>query len=374
MDNKLKITKTAQERGMLDKFKEKINLSGKANEFFSQNFAQVMEAIRQKDDDIRSIYTGTSHGNSTEGDGVSVKDILKSARKNFSNKSYLKCFADIGKFNDKMMKINSLITTSQMNLDKTHNEMLSSDLDDESREYLRSIQNRTATSINNNFILKRAGIFQAISNLFDSHNRAMKFWEKIYPKKMKDFKIQLESLLSVAEKYNSIFISSLKRMSSARNVRNAGLYNTEVQKIKELSTTLNNRFMDFYKKSVKPILDSEEFKAIENKAIENKVDTSQDRSAILPPEPKPEPKQEIKEERLTQPMVEPERTTVPAEPLPEALESKKAYHLFLNKINDMISRGESNLIIKSTINKFANSIKNKDIETYNQLNTLIKDH
>src|SRR5271166_1205891 len=98
------MNKIAQRRSLLNQLREKINIPGAYLEgFFKPELDRVMTSLKELDDRIRSVLTGKKIGKAeAPADNVAVKDLLKSAQKNFNRREYMAVVADLGHFHKKM--------------------------------------------------------------------------------------------------------------------------------------------------------------------------------------------------------------------------------------------------------------------------------
>ena len=253
--------KTAQSkrqtgRGLLNKLREMTNVSGIAAEkFFNPEFEDVMNRLRDETDDpVRAIVTGEQIGNA-EGDGLSLKGLLASAKSSLNRREYMKATADLGRFHKKMYDVVRILSGFKSTLDKVHENFLFKDLDEESQQHLHDLHNRFSppkTAASHEYFLKQANILDFFANIGTERGRALAAWEKRYPKQVGQLKKASATMLAQSEKLASVVISVLKEMASARATRNPDKYINASAKIIKAFDTYDKSFKDYYTNNVKP--------------------------------------------------------------------------------------------------------------------------
>ena len=102
--------KTAQKRSLLNKLRENVDIGGIAAEkvpFLNPGFQEVMEKLRQADDQARSIALGEAVGDNgiMPEDPVSLKDLLKESESALNRREYMKAAAFLSRFHNKVIDI-----------------------------------------------------------------------------------------------------------------------------------------------------------------------------------------------------------------------------------------------------------------------------
>src|ERR1700722_8619283 len=116
--------KIAQRRGILNKLREMTNVSGVAAEkFFNPQFQEVMENLRQVDDNIRSIVSGQSIDSGDPGkDPTSLKKLIQSAKSNLNRREYMTAVAELGRFHKKLFDMITEIGNLHSKVDEVHHQ------------------------------------------------------------------------------------------------------------------------------------------------------------------------------------------------------------------------------------------------------------
>lgn len=251
--------KTAQKRSLLNKLREMTNVSGIAAEkFFNPEFKKVMESLREKDDQIRSLVSGESVGAGDPGsDPVSLKSLIKSAKSNLNRREYMSAIADLGRFHKKIFDVVQLIGSLNADVDAVHHEFLFKDLSDESKGHLQDLKSRFAAA-QKDALIKEASIMDFFHNLATKRGRALALWEKRYPKQVGKLKTDTNKLLEKSESLLNSVLSSLKEMAAARSVRNVDEYIKAAQKISAGYSAYDKGFRTYYTDNVKGFLEKVE--------------------------------------------------------------------------------------------------------------------
>ena len=235
------------------------NVSGIAAEkFFNPEFKRVMESLREKDDEIRSLVSGSAIGDGDPGpDPVALKDILKSAKSSLNRREYMLAVSDLGRFHKKMSEVAQKISSLNFDIDKVHHQFLfgSEDepiLKDEHKERLQYLKNRFAQQQSN--LIKQAGIMDFFYNIGTKRGRALAAWEKRYPDKAKPLAKQTAAMLGNSESLLEKTLASLKEMAAARAVRNVDTYMKAAGSITKIYEKYHNAFGNYYRNVVQPII------------------------------------------------------------------------------------------------------------------------
>lgn len=319
-----KFSKFAQRRSVLNKLREKTNISGQAAEkFFNPEFQEVMESLRESDDQIWSIVKGESGEDSS-----SLKDLIKAARSNFNRREFITAVNFLGRFHKKMDEIVNVIKKLNFDVDKVHHEFLFKDLDSEQEKHLEALRGRFAQKIY--AFQKEAGIMDFLSNLTTTRGRALSAWEKRYPNRVKNFKKDAGSLLTASEKMLKIVEDRLHEMGKFRAQRKVDNFMDSAKKIISAFGSYDGSFKELYganiKSFVNDFLDQKKEKA--RKAEEMKQNSEEQTSENLPEEwvdmsgiENEESTLPVASERATIPDLEPEIKNKDLNPVPTASEA-----------------------------------------------------
>ena len=237
--DKIAQSKRETGRGWSNWLREKAEMPGAYLEgFFKPELDRVMKALSELDDKIRSILTGTKIGKAEVAtDGTSGKDLLKSARTNFSRREYMAGVSDLGRFHKKMYDITQDINRFFVDVNKIHHKFLFEGLDDkykghldEFRKHMEDTQKKADAE--SRYFIKEAGIMDFFVNIGTKRGRSLAAWEKKYPKQTKELREGGERLLNDSQKLLENTIVNLKQMASARATRRPDEYMDIANKIK----------------------------------------------------------------------------------------------------------------------------------------------
>jgi hypothetical protein len=274
--------KTAQKRSLLSRLREKIDIGGIAAEkFFHPEFQELMDRLRNDTDDpIRSIVSGEKIGEADPPpDGMSLKDLLKSARSNLNRREYMKAIVDLSRFHKKMEDIIGILGSFRSNIDAIHEKFLFQDLDEESKQHLHEMRSRLAVSKPE--MVKEAGLLDLLTNLATERGRALAAWEKRYPKQVGKLKKDAENLYKRSEGLLTTVLSALKEMATHRATRKVDNYILSGEKIAKAYRTYDAEFRKFYADNVKGFLEKQELVA-PSKPVEKPQEIGQQEVAVEP--------------------------------------------------------------------------------------------
>src|SRR5271170_7376698 len=104
--------KLAQRRGKIEEFTENLNLPGKMVETFSPEFMELMDKLREVDNEIREIVMGGAGS-----EGSTLKDLLKVAKTNFNRREYMTAIAFLGRFHDRLEAVDAELSNLKNKID-----------------------------------------------------------------------------------------------------------------------------------------------------------------------------------------------------------------------------------------------------------------
>lgn len=219
--------------------REKLNMPSSYLEgFFKPELDRVMNSLKDLDDRIRSILTGTKIGKSEIGaDGFSGKDLLKSARTNFNRREYMAGVSDLGRFHKKIYDITQDVNKFFVDVNKIHHKFLFEGLDDKYKGHLDEFRKHMETTqkkadAESRYFIKEANIMDFFANIGTKRGRSLAAWEKKYPKQTKELREGGVRLLDESQKLLDNTIANLKQMATARATRRPDEYMDIANKIK----------------------------------------------------------------------------------------------------------------------------------------------
>lgn len=401
--------KIAQKRGLLNKLREMTDIGGIAAEkVFNPEFEKIMNKLRDETDDpVRSIATGEQIGKSNVAvDGISLKDLLASAKSNINRREYMRAIGDLGRFHKKMFDITKILSNFQSNIEQVHEQFLFKDLDDESKNYLKDLRERFTAQKKSSvelYLVKNANILDFLANIGTERGRALSAWEKRYPKQVGKLKKDISFLLSSSERLFSTLNSTLKEMATARATRHPDKYIESSHKITKAYDSYDKVFRDFYEANVKGFLEKQQFvqppaevpaqptpqsapqsapqsTPEQSSKVEKSVDplSFADTVPLISPQSQENiPFDLVNKIDKTDPVPPPNMTSDPITPnvtnikkmTPEEMRAFEAEHLkdtlthykFYNALQKMST--ESQYVLASFIRRYASTIKNSDPKT-----------
>lgn len=256
----------AQKRGLLDSLHENLS-TGRVTEYFNDELKEVMENLRNNvDAPARSLFVGQQLENASVDFPVgqrSLKDILASAKSNYKTREYMAAVAEIGRFHKVMLAIVNIFKNFTIDMDKVHHGFLFKDMDPSHREYLLEHLPSQVTAFSHYTMVKNAGVMSGIFDFFSGlgksqRHKALARWEKLYPRKFREFKNSVQNLISRAETLFNRTKSALKSMNAFRSSRDIDKYvETYEKQIVASFKPFDDSFQENYKKFVKPLVELE---------------------------------------------------------------------------------------------------------------------
>lgn len=255
--------KTAQERSILNKLREKVNMPASyLDKFFKPELDRVMGELKQLDDYVRSELTGTKIGTApAPTDAASAKDLLKEARTSLNRREYMTGIADLGRFHKKMYDISKRIEKFVIDVNKIHHKFLFEGVDDKKIQQLRSHMNQSLkkASLEEEYFIKEAGIMDFFYNIGTKRGRALAAWEKKYGKQG-DIKKLIDGAKPVMDAAQALLdstLGNLKAMATARATRRPDEYmdiaNRVVAEFNKFDSG-DKGFRNYYNTAIAPML------------------------------------------------------------------------------------------------------------------------
>ena len=214
--------KFAQKRSLVNKFRELSNVSGRvAERYFDPELRNIMIKVRQADNNIRSIALGKSvDGGNAGKDPISLKQLIKDAKKNYNRREYVLTGMVLHRFSEKVEEIINAIKTLDINISEVHSPFLFGGLSPEDMERLRRIDEAYEMSqkkANMEYeLLKEAGLADWWHNISSERGRSLAAWEKRYPKFIMELKNATLTELNKSEKLFDVIIAALNDMAKFR--------------------------------------------------------------------------------------------------------------------------------------------------------------
>jgi hypothetical protein len=390
------MNKIAQRRGLLNQLREKVNAPGSYLEgLFKPELDRVMISLKEIDDRIRAILSGTKIGDAeAPEDTISAKDLLKSAKSKFNRREYMTGVADLGRFHKKMWEVSKDIGNFLVDVNKIHHKFLFEGLKDKDQEHVKKLREHMETlqkksDIVETYFIKEANILDFLYNVRTTRGRSLAAWEKKYGKQIKDLKEGGEKLIADAQRLLDNTLSYLKQMATARAVRRPDEYVEIANKIKAEFNRFDSGdkgFRNYYNTAVVPWLKiKDEVEAKENAApapavpankevpdlnvpaakppVSNAPAVPPGASPPFPPTPAEEEKKE-EEKDTEEEKKEEEKDTDPT------IKVAPAHQRFYQSLQSL--GNENPLILAKYIAKYAASIQHSDPGTAIDLLKIVK--
>lgn len=220
---------TAQDRGRVNKLKEKLDVSGVALEIFNSEVRQALGIMRSLDKEIRTIVIGKSRA-----DG-SFKSILKLVKSNINRRQYVEAYAGLSDFYFYFQEIGDIALKFTQSENDIFDRFLHDNKSDAQKEKVLRlnslIKNIAKEAQFNENLVKHAGFGDFIHNVFSPKGRADAAFEKRYPNKARELKDGLISLLDMCQSAYENLIQSLDEMDSSIASRKIGSFAKAIEKL-----------------------------------------------------------------------------------------------------------------------------------------------
>jgi len=240
--------KTAQKRRRRETWRESADIFGRGAESLSPTFRAIMEKLRETDDNIRETLLESD---------PRLKDVLKGARSNYNRREYMSAVANLVSFHNKIERVVNQLKGLTFAVDEAHHEFIFKDLPTETVKELRSLKEKfeDKKAFRQTNLKKEAGLADLWYILTEERPKALKGWEKRYPAKMKQLKIQTGSLLNKSDQLFSVLLQSLLEMSKARAGRSLDKYLKASEKLVGKFNDYNTEFKKYYQENIKNFLE-----------------------------------------------------------------------------------------------------------------------
>lgn len=254
--------KNAQERGLLNRLREKTNLTGKILENINPEFAEMMEKLRATDERIRA------HAENS-------KDLVRAAKSHLNRRDYLSAATNISAFHERCRYIAAELQKFIGGVNFKHYKFLLDQFDDEQKEQLFGYNPTKEVSLADdipNVVLaslkKQAGISDwwfgitdpiadVAHNLATGKGQAMRALEKRFSIAfLKDLKNNTAKMVEITQKFLQVLLAIFKQLAAALARRNVDQY-VEAAKIfiNRFSAPdgFHNKFVKYYETSIVPL-------------------------------------------------------------------------------------------------------------------------
>ena len=229
--------KAAQRRSWFDKkIRQNLDVSTRALSLFNSQFNELFTFLQQTDDEARELAMG-------------LAPFKKRAEGQFSEKNYLGCAEQVGRFYDTAGEINKSLSKINTTLEEKNYSILVEHLDEDVKQYLAD-QSKNAVLQLVQFT-KTAGLFDWLKDSLSTRYRAISMMEKKFSR-FKELRVGLEKEVRMLEVLHSNILKIFKKMSTAIAKGDISEYERNIKLYSDMFTIHNNRFRAFFNKDVKP--------------------------------------------------------------------------------------------------------------------------
>lgn len=255
--------KFSQDRGLLNKIREKSNISGRILESLNPEFSEMMERLRTTDDKIRSHAS-------------QIKDAVRAAKSHLNRRDYLASAMNISMFHERCRWISMELNRFIKSVDMKHYKFLLDQFDDEEKEKLfgynpnYEIKPDDEISFVDDKIItaalqKQAGVSDwwhkvvdpiedVAHNLTTGRGVAMRAFEKKFSVSfLKELKANTIVMVVRTQKFLQILLTIFKRLGTALAKRNVDQYIQASKVFISKFSEFHDQFVKYYQKSIVPL-------------------------------------------------------------------------------------------------------------------------
>jgi hypothetical protein len=377
--------KFAQDRGILNKLREEINLSGKALEKINPEFEDVMIRLRATDARIR-------------GYAEDLKSSVRSAMSLFRRRDYLAAAKNIAAVHERCRYIAADLNKFSKSVNMTHYKFLLDQFDDDQKQELFGYDPSKEISLDDNSsandmpaviaaLQKSAGVsdwYHKISdpiadlahNLTSERGKAMRAFEKRFSVGfMKSLKFNTERMIQTTIKFLSYLIAKFKRLATGVATRNVGFYKKNADDFITEFTKFDTLFKDYHTKNIVPL--KEQYEEMRRKAEEEKTrqmeeDAAKQREQLQNVAPAGTPTQPGKTQVQPQGLSTPQKSNEVLNKLDEKYEldeqnkpfplvNKKSHQDFIDRIELLAFKNDPKVLVNEIL-KYSAKIEDENIE------------
>src|SRR5258708_6824859 len=236
--------KLAQERGLLNKLREKVDVSGRLLESVSPEFGKTMSRLRHADEKIRSY-------------AEQLRALVRQAKSDVRRRDYLSAAAAMSAFHERCRYIAAELERFRNSIDMKHYKMLLDQFDDEQKEQLFGydpvkdikLEEAPKEDADDGIVIaslqKQAGLSDwwfkitdpladVVHNLTDQRAKAMKALEKRFSVSfLRDLKKNSITIVNNSEKFLHFLLAIFKKLATALATRNLNHYTEDAKKFIE---------------------------------------------------------------------------------------------------------------------------------------------
>ena len=226
--------KVAQKRALSDLFREWSNLGARRIENEIDIFREMMDNLRERDNEVRATLLGKNVGTAMPfGGDISVNKLLSSAEKNFNKKEYLLALSDLEQFRSKLLYVSQTfkkLNAETQTLNQAYFKFLAGNIDiDQAQQVINYLTAPTKTASLDIGFVKTASFFDFIKHIFNTgftntRLAALKSWELINPGAANNLKNSIRSALAQSNGILNILKNNLERLSIYRAERQVSDY------------------------------------------------------------------------------------------------------------------------------------------------------
>lgn len=291
MSGRIYMEKNAQDRGLLNRLRDKSNITGRILESLNPEFQEMMEKLRATDEKIR-------------GHAAEVKTAVRGAKSFTNRRDYLSAAGSMSAFHERCRWIAHELQKFINGVDLKHYKFLLDQFDDEQKQQLFGYDpnyeikpddemSAADAKVVTAALKKKAGlsdwwfkvtdpIEDAAHNLTTQRGIAMRALEKRFSISfLKELKANTQVMVARTQKFLQILLATFKRLATALAKRNVDQYVEAAKSFISKFANYHAQFVKYYEKAIVPL--KTQHKKLQDEALEVSRKEQEDKSREMEP-------------------------------------------------------------------------------------------
>jgi hypothetical protein len=274
------IEKDAQERGMINKLREKMNFSGKILESLNPEFYDMMERLRTADTKVREQAKDT-------------KQIIRAINSRVRQRDYLSAATEMTTFHNQCRYIVAELARFEKSVNLKHYQFLLDQFDESDKEKLFGYNPNAEVQLDvDDDMVSTAGIKDmwhsirdpledTVRNFTKQKNRAMKALEQRFSVGfLKELTGKSVKMAAESTSFASFLLSELKKLANALATRNIKDYMKVCGDIAQRFAPYHTQFVAYYEKCIEPLKQHQAELIAQKKQQEEAKEVERNRPAL----------------------------------------------------------------------------------------------
>jgi hypothetical protein len=316
--------KLAQDRGLLNKLREKTNITGKILESLNPEFQEMMDRLRATDEKIRS------HADQ-------IKDVVRAAKSHTNRRDYLSAATNISAFHERCRFISAELQKFIKGVNLKHYKFLLDQFDDEQKQALFGYDpnkeinlEEESQAVDDRVIIAALKRYAGLSdwwfkitdpigdlahNLSTSRGIAMRQLEKKFSIAfLKELKANTTVMTIRTQRFLSILLSTFKALATALAKRNVDQYVKAAKSFISKFAVYHTQFVKYYTDNIVPLKERHNELLEEAKAEKAAKEEAMKKEEDVPRQAEEDKARKLEEEAAKQREISPPSSYVQTRP------------------------------------------------------------